>query len=305
MPVDEVQFQEERAILEAGGLQDWTVDRLAETAVGTCPTCLHTTTFRLRNTAVAQGQQAPELGAPQLVTCRCGNTHDDRAQTGHQSCGRWWLMRVQPEGETPQVVPVLDDSRLPIAQALAAEPDHEKTVRAAAEKWVAGVTALLGLLGLSGVVVNKDALEGVGDDARSWFGVLVVVAVAAAALAVFNSYRAAYGWPDEVDVSTERGQLEWWRQRLTVTRSVLADLRWGVRYAVTAVVALILAVGVLWFGGPGPKPRLTVESSDDSVVCGELLEKPAGGALRIRTADGTVMSIATTDVTKLTVVDAC
>ncbi|WP_433222005.1 hypothetical protein ACQP00_22285 [Dactylosporangium sp. CS-047395] len=299
-------YRYERAELAPGVLADWTVDDNAGTATGACPECRDTTTHELISTAIAHSIAPPEqTAAVQLVHCRCDQTHDE-GQTAHHSCGRWWLMRVRPEGVVPRVVEELGDTHLAVAQALAAAHAHdEKTVRGAAEKWVGGVTTLLGLFGLSGIAIGKDATSGLGAVATGLLAGFVLLAFIAGVSAVVRSYLAAYGWPKQFDVTTTDGQRTWFARRLTNTGNAVDNLREAVGLALVCVVALAAAVGVLWFGGSAPKPQVSVVRTDDSKVCGELLDSRDAGTLRVRRSDGTVEQIPAAGVSKLTSVTRC
>ena len=67
--------------------------------------------------------------------------------------------------------------------------------RASAEKWIAGVAALYGLFGLAGLVIAKDSLDGLSTGGRIGAALAALIGLVLAAVAIVNSYRAAYGWP--------------------------------------------------------------------------------------------------------------
>ncbi|WNM37591.1 hypothetical protein RMN56_20780 [Micromonospora halotolerans] len=293
--------------LTPGDLADWTVDRNEDTAQGRCPACHHRMTYDFESDAVAQGIAPREAdGAPRRIDCRCRQSHLEGV-TRHPSCGRWWYARIRPEGHVPPVVPELDETLKLAADELAASGRvaQEAAVRAAAEKWVAGVTALLGLFSLSGIAFGKDAFGGVAGVAKGVLATALILAVVVAALAVISTYCAAYGWPRVVDTSNVSGLRKWWRKRRAAPRAAADNLRRGVYLALTAVVALCVAAGIIWFGSAPPTPRVEVTQTDGSTVCGDLVSSTAAGTIRIHSAAGRVQTIAAGDIAKVSNVAKC
>ena len=68
-----------------------------------------------------------------------------------------------------------------------------------AEKWIPGLAVITGTFGLAAVVVNKDAVKTLSDFWTIWAYALVVAATLMAVSATILVYRAAFGWPQEVD----------------------------------------------------------------------------------------------------------
>ena len=161
------------------------------------------------------------------------------------TCGRWWLATVFPQGHTPRIVPQAEETLLGAARAFAEDrPLQEAAVRATAEKWIAGVTALFGPSGLAGIVTVKDAVAGVDQTTKIVAGALLLVVIIGAAAALFETYRAAYGFPKTVDVMDNQQLREWFADRQQNTRKTVGLWRRGVLSALVALVALIASVGV-------------------------------------------------------------
>jgi hypothetical protein len=200
---------------------------------------------------------------------------------------------VFPDGHAPRIIPKADETLLAAARALAEDqPKQEATVRAAAEKWIAGVTALFGLFGLAGIVTAKDAVTGVDLPAKIIASVLLLIAIISAATALFETYRAAYGFPKAVDVADNEQLRQWFTERQKSGEKSANRLRQGVFFALVAVVALIACVGVIRFAPVTPAaPLVKVTLVDHSFVCGELLNTTKNGELRIRLIDGTVRAV--------------
>jgi hypothetical protein len=304
----DISYANERARVTSADLATWTVDRDADTATGPCPKCGHTTESDLQSRAVAMrpGEAAQPAAMTRMFECRCNRPHADGA-TSRLTCGRWWLVRVQPRGQSPPIMPAGDDTMLgPAGALLRSRPDEETRVRTSAEKWIAGVTALLGLFGLAGIVTGKDALTGLDPTAKVVAAVLVLIAAGFAVAAVLLPYKAAYGWPTVVDVRTDEQLRAWFRAQRTKVEAAARNLQNGVVAAIAALVALILAVGVIWFWpAETAMPRVKVTLADDSWVCGELLDSKKNGELRIRADDGMLHPIAVGQVVKTANVSAC
>lgn len=297
----------ERAQLTAGDLADWTVD-LADVASGACPTCGHLTTTNVQSMAVAQGPGvgARAAGVVRFFECQCGQRHSDGDQ-GHMTCGRWWLATVFPQGHTPRIVSQADETLLGAARAFAQDqPLQEAAVRATAEKWIAGVTALFGLFGLAGIVTAKDAVAGVDRTTKIIAGALLLVAIIGAAAALFQTYRAAYGLPKTVDVEESQQLREWFADRQQNTRKTVVRLRRGVLSALVALVALIASVGVIRFASlEAPASLIKFTRVHNSFVCGELLDTTSPGELRVRQTGGTVQPVSAAEIATSTNVATC
>lgn len=299
-------YQAEKWPLAAGDLADWTVDRNANIATGRCPACGHTTTYPFQPDAVAQGSTtaAPD-GASREIHCACGQDHP--AQPAPQpKCGRYWFARILPEGQHPELIPETDPV-LQAAAGLLAEraATEEPAVRAAAEKWVAGLTALLALFGISGVVFGKDVTVGLTTPGKLILIGAVIVAVVAAGLAVVLTSAAAYGWPRSHNTATRAGLLAWYAEVRSAAGRAAGHLRAGIFSALAAVVALCVALGAMWLGPKPATPMITTTLTGGATVCGTLLAISAAGTLRIRRADGEVRPVPAAEVVKIATVSKC
>ena len=88
-----------------------------------------------------------------------------------------------------------DDSEQIALDALAA-------VRSAAANWLTGVTTLLGLFSISGIVFAGNNLTGLGGGKLIGVGITLGAALVLAAAAIFTGYNAAYGWPSTKNLTT-------------------------------------------------------------------------------------------------------
>jgi hypothetical protein len=293
--------------LAAGDLVDWKVDRDENVASGKCPACTHPTIYPFEPDAVAQGvgSSVPD-GASREIHCDCEQTHLE-GTTQRTSCGRYWYARILPEGNVPPIVAETDKVLQHVARTLArtSRVEEEKTVRAAADKWVTGITALLGLFGISGIAFGKDVFGGLTGTAKWALGVALIVVVLAASLAVLWTFQAAYGWPRRFDTSNVTGIRKWYRRVRAAAGNAARSLRLGVYSALLAVVALCVAVAAIWFGSAPPTPLVSVTLIDGTTICGDLIGSSSAGMLRVHTSSGEVKTINASELAKISNVAKC
>lgn len=282
---------------------------------GPCPVCHYPYNGMVQTDVTVVGlledRAAPNFdNVPKLCECNCNEVHAGRPDTITTGCGASWVIAVTKQaGETYKVAPG-DLRYLPALRTFnEAVEDELKNIRTSAGSWVQGVAALLGLFSLAGLVFAKDAIADLASGYQEAFAGLAAFALAAAAAGTFLAYRAAYGWPHryKVDnVSKLQDFLNNYQER--ASRSSLA-LKSGVACTFAAVAGLLAALIVLWFGPSAtpPEPLVKVTSSDGSISCGNLLKAgPAPAQLvRIRTADGKIVTIRPASVRELTIVDKC
>ena len=200
--------------------------------------------------------------------------------------------------------PLADPALVTAAEALrAAGSTQLASLRSAAEKWIAGVTALFGLFGLAGVAFTRSTVTGLDTWWQVGIGLAAAVSVAFAGLAVFFSYRAAYGWPVTRSIPDNDALRDWYAAQQAAPRVQAAFLRNGVRAAAGALGALVVTVGLLWFApqavATGPLVQATL--TDGSRVCGTLLPAAASGTPEIRRAsDGAAIAIPVRSLARLT-----
>jgi hypothetical protein len=147
-----------------------------------------------------------------------------------------------------------DPSRLDLAAAEELERNEVGRlglIRARAEKWAGGLTALTGLLGT--VLVGK-APENMRTIATPWrvvVGGLLAAALAALVFGTYRAYHAAYGNPGRLDQLSPQ-PITGLGERLATARRHAAGaagthLRQAVIAAGAAVGLLALGTGITWF----------------------------------------------------------
>jgi hypothetical protein len=205
------------------------------------------------------------------------------------------------------VGPAADPELLEAVQALReAGPGQVNEVRAAAEKWIGGVTALFSLFGLAGVTITRDTMTSMSITWKLAFALTVLAAVVLAGLAVFRIYLAAYGWPTQRLITNNLDLETWYRGRWKAGLVRAGHLKAGVVAAGSSLAALIVAVGLLWFAPQHVMPMMQVTFSNGSVVCGTLLPTTDNGIPQIRRAtDGAAIDIPPHSLVALTTVSAC
>jgi hypothetical protein len=280
---------------------------------GPCPECedIAANEIPRRISALASRTvQQPQAVTIEMV-CTCTAEHPGRPSGVTSGCGRSWLAvaAISANGTVSLApAPPADAQVAAAAQALrAAGPKQLADIRAAAEKWMGGVTALFGLFGLAGLVTSRSTLTSLATGWQVAIAIGVVVASGLAGLAIYRIYRAAYGWPVTRPVNNDRELLAWYATQEAAPRVQAACLRDGVRAAGGALAALIITAGLLLLAPPKTPtvPFVQVTLTDGSQVCGTLLPATPGATLIRRAGDGNSVDLAPRSIEAETVVMAC
>ncbi|WP_328974119.1 hypothetical protein [Streptomyces canus] len=318
MAHDAVPFQYGQYLVTDEELTGWTVDRPdggdIVAVTGLCPNCGHTTRQDVGESFGAFGQSGLAAPAPiermtRICDCACNKEHRDTGAQTFRSCGSWWLVTIVLDAnEAAPVRAATDASLLPALRAVQeVTATEEGSLRLSAEKWIAAVTALVGLFGLVGVVVGKDAFTGLSAWARGCAGGAALLAAGFAARAIVYAYQAAYGWPVVVNIGNDQLLTKWFEGRRTHLQNAVGQLRKGVIWALISLGTLVVAVGCVWFWPrSSPEgPLIEVTRTDDSKVCGTLLDSKTDRGLRIRRPNGAVAAVSTTSLGPVKNVSSC
>ena len=309
-----IRYAAERITIGAAHLQAWSASPTGATLnlTGPCPACGHDApnNVPLQVTALEgmTAQAAHTLTA--ALRCTCDQPHPDRPADVPRGCGRSWTIVAtsSADGRMSLSAPT-DPALVTAAEALRdAAPRQLSDLRSAAEKWIAGITALYGLFGLAGVIISRDSVAKLTTGWQIAIAASAFLAVTLAAWAIYWIYRAAYGWPKVRSVRDDDELRAWYAAQLAAPATSATLLRAGVRAAAASLAALALAVGLLWFAPPAAPvtPLIQVTLDDGSQVCGTLLPAPAGPNARIRShADGIVILIPLSQIAALTSVANC
>jgi hypothetical protein len=309
-----IKYVAERITIDAAHLQAWSAlpAGAALNLIGPCPVCGHDApnSIPLQVTALESMTTQASRTLTAALRCTCDQPHPDRPAGVSRGCGRNWIIVVtsSADGQVSLAAPV-DPALVTAAEALRdAAPRQLSDLRSAAEKWIAGITALYGIFGLSGVVITRDSVTKLTTGWQVALGAAALVAVTLAAWAIYWIYRAAYGWPKVRSVRDDKELRAWYSAQLAAPATSAALLRSGVRAAGASLAALTLAVGLLWFAPVAAPvtPRIQATLESGSLVCGTLMPAAAEGDARIRSSvDGNVMLIPLSQIVGLTAVATC
>jgi hypothetical protein len=256
---------------------------------GPCPRCEH----RAPNDRSLQitGLEAVAAGPDHLTVnlqCTCQEPHPQRPD-GAQGCGRTWGGVVTGSGGDSLTVSALPATADPevVAAALAlrqAAPRQLADLRSAAEKWIAGITALYGLLGFAGITTQRSTIIQLGTGWQIGIAVASLAAISLAGWAIYWAYQAAYGWPKTYWIKNDQELLDWYRNQLSAPQRAAERLRNAVQAAGASLAALLVSAGLLWFAptaGPAA-PLIHLTKRGGAVLCGTVLTPATGQTFRLR-----------------------
>jgi hypothetical protein len=213
------------------------------------------------------------------------------------------------DGKEFRLKPVTDPVLRQAARAVADKLEASRTgIGTAAEKWVPGISALLGLFGLVTIVVARDAASALSWGLRVVMFGLVCLALACAASATISIYRAAFGWPKKINLSSDADVIAVAKEVANQAEIAGKKLRSAVILAAVSTAALLGALGILWLQ---PAPGATAMALLDFTTPGTgatvlhrcvQIDGVANGMLQVKVIDGGSIdsyAVALTDVLKL------
>jgi hypothetical protein len=157
-------------------------------------------------------------------------------------------------------------------------------LRSAAEKWIAGITALYGLLGFAGITTQRSTITQLGRGWQIGIAVASLAAVGLAAWAIYRAYQAAYGWPKTYWIDDDADLVAWYRKQLSAPQRAADHLRSAVQAAGASLAALLVSAGLLWFAptaGPAA-PLIHLTKQGGAVICGTVLTPATNQVVRLR-----------------------
>ncbi|MEU4522972.1 hypothetical protein AB0F52_30220 [Amycolatopsis sp. NPDC024027] len=204
---------------------------------------------------------ARPIGLPQAMKCNCSEPHSGHPPSERTGCGAWWVVRAQStNGQTFSLRQVTDPDLRRAARVVSSKLEESRSgITVAAEKWVPGVSALLGLFGLTTIIVARDAVTALPWWLRLVTFVLVCAALACAATATILIYRAAYGWPRKVNLTTNDDVLALAAETSNHAEHAGKKLRTSVALAAISAGTLLGSLGILWLQPTTPTPMAWLE----------------------------------------------
>lgn len=155
-------------------------------------------------------------------------------------------------------------------------------VRARAEKWIAGISALGGLLATVLVVKGRDSITDITPLWRVVVAGGLALALVVAAYATYRAYQAAFGTPgalaeiNPLPLAGLHGRLAAARRATAI--AALGNLKAAVVAIFVAIALIAAAVGVTWFA----PTRGTPNDSTCVYSQGHLVAQLAGPSIAVR-----------------------
>ena len=185
----------------------------------------------------------------------------------------------------------MEPSEAGAARPAAAPGDRLKELSASARGWHTIQMAVLGFIGICGVLRTADSPA---PRAVQWLAAaLAVAALAAASLAIFNVGRVAYPVSDAPDGASP----------LPTAGRAASRLRAGIRLTVVAVILAVIAALSGWWPSSSSTAAVAVTGANGQAWCGPLVSGPAG-AISVRTGNG-VVTVPAQGIAQVRPVDQC
>jgi len=249
---------------------------------GPCTKCTHKHTVEVPDRVVEgvspQAAPAPVSVQVRMFSCMCPNEHADRPEGVLGGCGRYWLGRIERGADGSYTLSVeMDLDRLPQVQALdAAIRSGDVRARNLAEKWVGGVTALLGLLSVSGIVTGANAPTAVRADLSWLIFTTAALALAFAAAAFIFAYLAAFGSPRNTPVRNQSEQDLWFKRLRSTGARTMRLLKISIVLTLVSLLFAFAVAGLLWFLPREKAPaQCTVQGHGSCQVIGHSVQQPS------------------------------
>jgi len=315
-PDDPLPYRAEPLTIGPAQLRSWTAQAqgIVIALDGPCPRCAHPAPNRepLQTVSFELRTAAPERTRTAALQCTCQQPHPGRPPGLTQGCGSSWTVVIGSESDGSLTLSVPEPG--PESQLLAdaaralrqATPTQLADMRTAGEKWIAGITALYGLIGFAGVTGARDALVNLSTGWQVAVAVVLLIAVGLAGLAIYWAYQAAYGWPKTRPVRDDEELVAWYEAQLAAPERAASYLRQAVRYAAVSLAALVVLTGIIWFAPQPAAPGfMRVTRAGGAIACGTLLSSAQPRVLLIQQVSGAVVAIPLAQVAGLSPVTGC
>jgi len=215
--------------------------------VGRCPECGHEmdkVIRRRRRDDPERPTRSDEGKLDVLVYCNCATVHPDRP-ADRVGCGSygWLTVNTAEPRITASSTAIPEDLRWELrADQLYAS--RLSDTRATAEKWTTAITSITGVFGIVALIKGP---ETIGTLLTPWRWIvysLVIIAVLVALGAIGLAAAAAGGTPRVARLSgSDARRWEGWQ-----ASAAKHELIYSRRTAYVAVLAMLAAIGITWFG---------------------------------------------------------
>jgi hypothetical protein len=309
-----IPYRSESVVLDAACAARWSGTKTGAmmNLSGPCPRCGDQAPNQVGLQVTALEAMAPSRDSLIVnLVCTCQQPHPDRPD-GAYGCGRSWSGVVtSPGGDALTLSPLpatADPEAVAAAQALRqAAPQQLADLRSAAEKWIAGITALYGLLGFAGIATQRSTIAQLSTRWQIGIALTSLAAIVLAAWAIYRAYQAAYGWPKTRWIENDADQIAWYRVQLSAPQRAADRLRAAVRAAGASLAALVLSAGLLWFA-PAAKsaaPVIQLTRHGGTTLCGTLLTSASGQVFRLQLPNKKVTPVPVSQVQKISAANKC
>lgn len=225
----------------------------------------------------------------QITVLRCACIKNHAAPVGSFGCGSEWLVRVRYDSTSKDkaflsAVSPEDAFRCwPAADAAAAQvPASLTNAQAIAKNWGGALTAILTLLGITGLLANRTTVQTLGTFWQVLFGLFAFIAVVADGAMLYQSDLATFGSVKINKVLRPSDLQNADLDPLAQASTSVGKLQRSVWATVVAAVAALIAVGILLFASsgaapPGPafsKITFTVAQIKTTTACGTVTFAP-------------------------------
>lgn len=277
---------------------------------GACPVCRHQMAAVVPPTGTVLEGAAPVPLASRTVAigCNCGREHKGQPPEP-KGCGRTWSMVATEENGVISLQPADDPYLTEAAEAWRASQSNQlDRLRAAAEKWTAGISALLGVVSAIGLSSGAEQIRKLSLGGRLGVLAITIVFLMSGGFAILQAYRAAYGWPRTRRVVSDDELLAWYGEHNDLPVVTAARLRTAVVSSIVAIAAVAVGAALTWFlpESASSSPMVKATLQDQSTLCGALLDSQADGMLVLRLADrGSIVVLPVTRVVRLSSAESC
>jgi hypothetical protein len=310
----DIPYVVERVVMDVECAARWSATRAGAviSLTGPCPRCDHPAPNQADLQITSLESAAAGTGSLTVdLECTCGEPHPQRPDN-KRGCGRSWSGVVTSSADGALALSPLpataDPEAVVAAQALRqAAPQQLADLRSAAEKWIAGITALYGLLGFAGVTTQRSTIAQLSTCWQVGVALASLAAVGLAAWAIYRAYQAAYGWPKTYWIGDDAARIAWYRNQLNAPQRAADCLRMAVQAAGASLAALLVAAGLLWFAPTGPPaPLINLTKLGGPTLCGTVLTPTTDRVVRLRqSSNGKIVSVSFAQIQKISGTQKC